>query len=82
MPFNAQRVGQVQLRFAGLENVGGPVPAVGGFDHHVRTRAGLGDGRGQCQGVVVDLHGAQLLAVGAHAHDDRSATVQIDADIL
>jgi hypothetical protein len=36
----------------------------------------------RAMGSLSILNRAELLAVGAHAHDDRAAAVQVDADVL
>ena len=50
---HAQRMGQMQGGATLLEDIGGPIPPVGRFDHDVGGGAGGGDGRGQGYGVVV-----------------------------
>ena len=65
-----------------LEQVHQPVPAVGGFDHHLGARARFGHGGQDLGGVVGDPHGGQVPAVLADPHDHRAAAVQVDADVL
>jgi hypothetical protein len=60
---------QVDTRAAGLQRVGSPVPAVGGFQHDVRVGAGLFDLTGQGDGVVVDTDVFYDLTGLGHAHD-------------
>jgi hypothetical protein len=67
---------------AGLEQVGGPVPAVGGLEHDLGVGAGLGELERQRDWVVVDADGLQHLARRGHADDHRAAAVQVDPDIL
>ena len=65
-----------------LEQVGGPVPAIGRLEHDLGIGAGLGQLQRQRHRVVVDPDGLQHLTVGGHAHDDRAAAVQVDPDVL
>ncbi len=51
-PVVAQRVSQVHLRSALGEHVGRPVPAVGGFQHHLGVLAALGQLGGQVSGSL------------------------------
>ena len=67
---------------ARLQQVGGPVPAVGGLEHDLGVGAGLGEFQRQRHRVVVDPHGLQHLALAGHAHDDQAAAVQVDPDVL
>ena len=68
---------------AGLgEHVGGPVPAVGGLEHHLRLDTGLSDLASQRQRVVHDPPGLQVLAGLGLAHDHRPSPVQINPDEL
>jgi hypothetical protein len=75
-------VGQVDLGPLLLEQVHQPVPAIGGFDDHLRALARLGDLCGDFDRVVGKPDAAQLFAFGTHTHDDRAPAVQVDTDVL
>ena len=75
---HAQRVRQVHFRPGRLEHVRGPVPAVGGLDHHPRVLPGLGDLAPQRGRAVGDPDGLQLAAVLGHPDDHAALPVQVD----
>ena len=81
-PVVAERVGQMDPASAGLDDIGGPVPTVGGLDDHLGVLAGLGQLGGQGLWVIVDPNGVEGLAGLVAPNDDAAASVQIDADIL
>lgn len=81
-PVVAQGMSQVQLRPELGEHVRGPVPPVGGLEHHLGGFAGSADHLGQRRWVVGDLHRLDRLAVGLTAHDHAAAAVQVDPDVL
>src|SRR4029077_17020647 len=58
-----------------------PVPAIGRFDHHLRAAAGRAHHLEQPQRVVVDPLTEQLLALGIHRVDHRTATMQSNPDV-
>jgi hypothetical protein len=64
-----------------LEQVHGPVPAVGRLDHHLGIRTRLAHHLEQRHRVVGDSHAVELLAVAVHRVDHRAATVQVDTDV-
>jgi hypothetical protein len=76
-----QWVGQMHPGPARLEEVSGPVPAVGRLEHDLRVRAGLGQLQRQRHRIVVDPDGLQHLTLAGQAHDHRAAAVQVDPDI-
>jgi hypothetical protein len=65
-----------------LEQVHQPVPAEGGFDHHLRVGPCRSHRLHDLDGVVGDADGGEVVAVSVHPHDHRAAPVQVDADIL
>src|SRR5665647_2272400 len=76
------RVGQVQVGTTGLQRVHGPVPAVGGLQHHLRALASPGDHRRQPLHVIDDPHRLENLTTRGGPDDHRPATVQIDSHKL
>src|SRR5262249_50764146 len=60
----------------------GPIPAVGGLDHHLRLRTGLAHLRSELQRIVVDAHAVELPARRVHPIDHRPAAMQINPDVL
>src|SRR5450631_4065936 len=66
----------------GLQRIDGPVPAVGGLQHHLRTLTSPGHHRRQALDVIDDPHALEHLTTlgGPDAH--RPATVQIDSNKL
>jgi hypothetical protein len=77
-----QRMRQMNRRAAGLQHIGRPIPAVGGLQHHLRVRPGLGHLARQRDRVVVDADLLEHLAVFILPDDHRPSTVQVDAYIL
>ncbi|MEV0700845.1 hypothetical protein AB0I53_23450 [Saccharopolyspora sp. NPDC050389] len=75
-------MGKVHVRPGLCEDIGGPVPAVGRFQHHLEVGAGLGDFSRQNQRVIVDAGDRQSLSRWVLPHDHRPASVDIDADEL
>jgi hypothetical protein len=73
---------EVHLGAGVLEHVSGPVPAVSGFQHHLRILAGLRDLLRKRHRIVVDPHGVQPVPGLIHPHDHRPAAVQIDTHDL
>ena len=82
VPVQPEGMDQVHVGALGLEQVSGPVPAVGRLQDDFGVGAGLGQLQGHRHGVVVDPHALEHLAVAGHADHDRAAAVQVDADIL
>ena len=64
-PLEPGGVHQSDLGAEALQDVDGPVPAIGRFDGHVRLRAGVG----HRHRVVVDAHDAHLVAAFVFPHD-------------
>jgi hypothetical protein len=76
---DSQRVCQVHLGTQLLQHVDCPVPAVGGFQHHLGVLTGLGDLLGQRDRVVVDAYRLQPLAgISRHPHQHAASAVQVD----
>jgi hypothetical protein len=66
---HTQRMGQVHVRAARGEHIGGPVPPVRCLEHHFGVGAGLLDRARQRDGVVVDADLFEDLTVGVLADD-------------
>lgn len=81
-PVEPEGMGQVDGGPEVLEDVDGPVPAVGRLEDHLGVLAGLGHLGGQGDGVVVDVHGGEVLAGLVGAHDHAPVPVQVDAEVL
>jgi len=65
-----------------MEQVDGPVPALGGFDDDLGALAGGGDGTREGEHVVVrHLGDRQRFSFGAAMDDHAPTPVQVDADI-
>ena len=74
-------MGQVQVMAVGSEQIGQPVPAIGGLEGHLRPLAGLGHCQRHGHRVVRDAHGVEDGAGFVHCHDDRPAAMQVDPDV-
>src|SRR5665811_2278811 len=77
-----QRVGQVDVGTTGLQRIHGPVPTVGGLQHHLRALASPGHHRRQPLHVIDDPHRLQHLTTRSGSNDHRPTTVQIDSHKL
>jgi len=75
-------VGQVQPGATILDDVGGPVVAIGRLHHHFGISAGLGDLCRQGKWFVVDSSGADHVTISTLSHDDTPAPMQINTDVL
>jgi len=64
------------------QRVNRPIPAIRGFQHHLRVLPGAGHHRGQLLAIVDDADRLQPLARLGHPHQHRTAPMQIHADIL
>ncbi len=65
-----------------LENIGGPIPAIGGFEHHLGLGPGGGHGLGEFEGLANEAFGAEHLAVLCHPDDGGAASMQVYSDVL
>jgi len=74
-PVVPERVGQVDVGAALLEDVGRPVPAIGGFEDHLAFGPGGCDGLSELEGLAQDLLDAEGLG---HPMDRRAATMHVD----
>ena len=81
-PVVAVRVGEMDLVAHLFEEIGGPVPAIGGLDDDVAAHRGGADLLGEMARFVVDPDRVDLLPGLVHAVDDRPSAVQVDAHIL
>ena len=81
-PVVAERVGQVHVGAEVLEQIGRPVPAIGGFEDHLGLGPGGGHGLGELEGLADEAFGAEHLAVFCHPDDGGAASVQVDSDVL
>ena len=81
-PVVAERMGQVDMGAEVFQDVGRPVPAVGGFEDHFGLGSGGRHGLGELEGLAQDLLDAEDLAVFGHPVDGGAATVQVDSDVL
>jgi hypothetical protein len=77
-----ERVDQVHVGPVGLQQVGGPVVPVRGFQSHFGAFSGLGHSQGELDGVVVHPHRAEHFARLVQTYDDRAPAVQVDAHVL
>ena len=77
-PVVSERVSEVHVGAEVLEQVGGPVPAIGGFEDHVGLGPGNGRGLGELEGLADEAYGAEHLAVFCHPDDGGAATMQVD----
>ena len=75
-------MGQVHVRAGVLEDVGRPVPAIGGLENHLGFGPGGCDGLRELEGLAQDLFDAEGLSVLGHPMDRRAATMQVDSDVL
>ena len=69
-------------RSTGLQHIDRPIPAVGGFQHHLGIGAGLLELQSQRDRIVDDPHRRELLTGFGLAHDHRPPPMQIDPDEL
>jgi hypothetical protein len=60
-PVVPERMGQVDAGAEVLEDVGRPVPAIGGFQDHLGLGPGGGHGLGELEGLARDPHAAEDL---------------------
>ena len=74
-------VGEVQVRTELVEQVGQPVPAITGFEHHFGVLAGLGDLAREGLGVVVDVHRLEQRPRAIFVDKDRTVSVEVDSDV-
>ena len=81
-PVVAERMGEVHVGAELLEQIGGPVPAIGGFEDHLGLGPGGGHGLGELEGLADEALGAEHLAVFCHPNDGGAATMQVDSDVL
>ena len=58
-----------------FEQIGQPVPAKGGFDHHLRVGSRRPHRLHDLDGIVGDADGGEVVAVFVHSHDHRAAPV-------
>jgi hypothetical protein len=68
----------VHLSASLTQDVNSPVPAVCGFQDHLRALTRLRYLGRQSERVVIDTHAAESLTVSGHPHDHRPAPMQID----
>ena len=68
-PVVAERMGQVDVGAEVLEDIGRPVPAIGGFEDHLGLGPGSGHGLGELEGLADEALGAEHLAVFCHPDD-------------
>ena len=81
-PVVAERMGEVHVGAEVLEDIGRPVPAIGGFEHHLGLWPGGGHGLGEFEGLADEALGAEHLAVFCHPNDGGTASMQVDSDVL
>jgi hypothetical protein len=81
-PVVAERMGQVHMGAELVEQIGGPVPAIGGFEDHLGLGPGGGHGLGEFEGLAHDALCAEHLAVVCHPDDGCAASMQVDSDVL
>ena len=72
----------MHMRSAGLQHIDRPIPAVGGFQHHLGVGSGLLELQSQRDRIVDDPHHRELLTGFGLAHDHRPPPMQIDPDEL
>ena len=77
-----QRVRQVHGGTEFGQGVRGPVPAVAGFQHHLRRLAGSGHHFPQVLRIIRDPYRLQPFSSLGHPHQHRPASVQIETDDL
>ena len=70
-----ERMGEVHVGAEVLENIGRPVPAIGGFEDHLGLGPGRGHGLGEFEGLTDEAFGAEHLAVFSHSNDGRAASM-------
>jgi hypothetical protein len=61
----------MHVRSTGLQQVNGPIPAVGCFEHHFGVTSGLLELQSQGDRIVDDPHRRQLLSGFGLTHDHR-----------
>ena len=74
-PVVPERMGEVHVGAEVLENIGRPVPAIGGFEDHLGLGPGSGHGLGEFEGLTDEAFGAEHLAVFSHSNDGRAASM-------
>jgi hypothetical protein len=74
-------MGDVHAGAEVLEQVGRPVPAIGGFEHHLGLGPGGGHGLGELEGLAHEALGAEHLTVLCHPDDGGAATMQVYSDV-
>src|SRR5437016_6182613 len=65
-----------------VEEIGRPIPAIGCLENHLGLFAGGAHCRREVDRVVVDATHRQHLTRLVLVHDHRTATMQIDLDVL
>jgi hypothetical protein len=62
-PVVPERIGQMDVGAEVLEQIGGPVPAIGGLEDHLGSLAGYCHGLAELEGLARDEHTAERLAL-------------------
>src|SRR5215207_8120675 len=74
---------QMHMRATFGEHIGGPVPAVGGLQHHLRLLTPRSNLRRERERITVDAHHrTDPLTVWRHPHDHTAPLVQVYPDVL
>jgi hypothetical protein len=82
VPVQTQWMDEVDLGPEFLEQVGRPVPAIGGLQGHLGLLAGPADGLPELPRFARDVGRLEDLAILVHAHHHRAAAVQVDSHVL
>jgi len=81
-PVVAERMRQMHGGPEFLEDVGGPVPAIGGLEDDLRRLACFGHDLSQLEGLAHDLPTGEHLAVSGHPDNRGGPAVQVDSHVL
>jgi len=81
-PVVPKGMGQMDIGAELFEEIGRPIPAVGGLQYHLRLGSGLGHRFCEFERLTRDAHTAEHPPVIRHPVNGRAATVQIDSNVL